>query len=88
MMWNSNEKIKERRVALANGGYVEEASEKQKEKKFSAVMAIIIGFIITLEIMVAGAMMLKIDVSKVDGIAVLFSFAVVYFIVVAGLTDK
>lgn len=88
MMWNSNEKIKERRVALANGGYVEEVPEKQKEKKFSAVMAIIIGFIITLEIMVAGAMMLKIDVSKVDGIAVLFSFAVVYFIVVAGLTDK
>lgn len=87
-MWNSNGKIKERKVALASGGYIQEISEKQKDKKFSAFMAIILGFIITLEIMVAGAMMLKIDVSKVDGIALFFTFAVVYFSVVAGLTDK
>lgn len=87
-MWNSSAKIRERRVVFADGSYTEEVQEKQKGKKLSAFMAIIMGVIITLEIMVAGAMMFKIDVRAVDGIALIFTFAVVYFSVVAGLTDK
>lgn len=86
-MWNSSAKIRERRVVLADGSY-EEVQEKQKGKKFSASMAMLMGLIITLEIMIAGAMMFKIDVRAVDGIALIFTFAVVYFSVVAGLTDK
>ena len=87
-MWNTNEKMRTRRVALANGGYAEQVQEERGNKKLSAFTAIIMGLIITLEIMVAGAMMFKIDFRTVDTLALIFAFAVVYFGVVAGLTDR
>ena len=87
-MWNTNEKMRTRRVALANGGYAEEVQDKRVTKKLSAFTAIIVGLIITLEIMVAGAMMFKVDFRTVDTLALIFTFAVVYFGVVAGLTDR
>ena len=87
-MWDTNAKMRERRIAFADGGYTEQVREKRTNKKLSAVMAIIVGLIITLEIMVAGAMMFNIDVRTVDGLALIFTFAVVYFCVVAGLTDR
>lgn len=87
-MLNTSARMRERRVAFADGGYAEPVRERRGTKKLSAVMAIIVGLIITLEIMVAGAMMFSIDVRAVDGIALLFTFAVVYFGVVAGLTDR
>ena len=87
-MWNTNTKMRERRIAFADGGYVEPIREKRTNKKLSAIMAIVVGLIITLEIMVAGAMMFNIDVRAVDGLALIFTFAVVYFGVVAGLTDR
>lgn len=87
-MWNTNTKMRERRIAFADGGYAEPAREKRTNKKLSAIMAIFVGLIITLEIMVAGAMLFNIDVRAVDGLALIFTFAVVYFGVVAGLTDR
>ena len=87
-MMNTGTKVRERRVAFADGGYTEAVHERKGHKKLSAFMAIVVGLIITLEIMVAGAMMFNIDVRAVDGLAVIFTFAVVYFGVVAGLTDR
>lgn len=87
-MMNTNTKMRERRVAFADGGYAEPVREKRGNKKLSAIMAMFIGLIITLEIMVAAAMMFRVDVRAVDGLAVIFTFAVVYFGVVAGLTDR
>ena len=49
-------------------------SRDQEKKKFSRTMALILGVVLTLELMIMGAM--------------LFAFAVLYFGVVAGLTDK
>ena len=87
-MWNTDKEMRTRRVALANGGYAESVQEKRSNKKLSALMAIIVGLLITLEIMVAGAMMFEIDIRAVDSLALIFTFAVVYFCVVAGLTDR
>lgn len=57
-------------------------------KKFSNVMAMILGVLVTLEIMIIGAMIMKIDVHSADRIAMALAFVVVYSGVVAALTDK
>lgn len=59
-----------------------------KREKLSPIMAIFLGLLVTLEIMVAGTMILKIDVRTADIIAILFAYIVLYFRVVAFLTDK
>lgn len=87
-MWNRNERTRTEKMALAGGGYAESIQERRGQKKLSAFMAIIVGLIITLEIMVGAAMLFSIDVRALDGLAVLFTFAVIYFGVVAGLTDR
>ena len=51
-------------------------------------MAMFLGLFVTIEIMIGGAMILNIDFHTADMIAVVFAFAVLYFGVVAGLTDK
>ena len=48
----------------------------------------IMGIIVTIEIMIAGAMLLNIDFGSADIIALVLAFVVLYFGVVAGLTDK
>ncbi len=45
-------------------------------------------FVVTVEIMIAGGMILNIDFRSVDVIALLLAFVVLYFAVVAILTDK
>lgn len=75
-------------IAFTAGGYYPQYEGKQEKKKFSRIMAMILGLLVTLEIMVAGAMILNIDFHTADTLAVVFAFAVVYFGVVAGLTDK
>ena len=82
--------IRERKVALASGSsdYAENSGEGQESRKLSSAMAMILGVLGTLEIMVAGAMVFNIDVSATDTLAVFFSFLVLYFGVVAVLTDK
>lgn len=87
-MWNTDEKVRNRKMALAAGGYVEPARKKQNGRKLSSVMAMLIGVLVTLEIMVAGAMMLNLDFRGTDIIAMVFVFVVLYFGVVAILTDK
>ena len=51
-------------------------------------MAVIMGIVVTVEIMIAGGMILNIDFRSVDVIALLLAFVVLYFAVVAILTDK
>ena len=58
------------------------------KKKFSNVMAMVLGILVTLEIMIIGAMLLRIDVHSADRIAMALAFVVVYSGVVAALTDK
>ena len=69
--------------------YETENRESHTEKrKFSNVMAMILGILVTVEIMILGAMVMKIDVHSADRIAMALAFVVVYSSVVAALTDK
>ena len=63
-------------------------TRKKETRKFSSVMAMIMGVLVTLEIMVMGAMFLNIDFHGADIIAVVLAFMVLYSGVVAALTDK
>ena len=69
--------------------YETENRENHTErKKFSNAMAMILGILVTVEIMILGAMVMKIDVHSADRIAMALAFVVVYSGVVAALTDK
>ncbi|MBQ0001140.1 MAG: hypothetical protein KBT01_06340 [Clostridiales bacterium] len=59
-----------------------------RTQKLSPVMALLMGILVTLEIMVAGTMILRIDVRTADVISILFVFIMLYCGVVAFLTDK
>lgn len=87
-MWNTEEKMGTGKMVLAEGSCVQLQRKEHKEGKLSRKMAMMLGALVTLEIMVAGAMVLNIDFLTVDIIALLFSFVVLYFGVVAVLTDK
>lgn len=87
-MKNTSGKVRERNIALADGGYASSGRKDRENSKLSQAMAMIIGVIATLEIMVAGAMILDFDFHGADGIALIFVFVVLYFGVVAILTDK
>lgn len=50
--------------------------------------ALLWGIVLTLEIIILGAMFLHVDFHSVDRIALILAFVVVYFGVVAGLTDR
>ena len=63
-------------------------TRKKETRKFSSVMAMIMGVLVTLEIMVMGAMLLNIDFHSADRIALVLAFMVLYSGVVAVLTDK
>lgn len=88
-MQRAGEEIRDRKIiAFTERGYGTQYEKKQENKKFSRIMAMVLGLLVTLEIMVAGAMVFNIDFHTADTLAVIFAFAVVYFGVVAGLTDK
>lgn len=87
-MWNTNDKIRNGRVAYADGGYAQPQRRRESKGKLSSAMAMVIGAIVTLEIMVAGAMILNIDFHGADVIALILAFMVLYFGVVAVLTDR
>lgn len=61
---------------------------RKKERKFSNVMAMILGAIVTAEIMIMAAMVLKLDFHSADRIALAFGFMVLYSGVVIALADK
>ena len=63
-------------------------TRKKETRKFSSVMAMIMGVLVTLEIMVMGAMLLNIDFHSADRIALVLAFMVLFSGVVAALTDK
>lgn len=88
IMWETNDKMRNRRVAYAEGTYMEPQRKKEGKGKLSSVMAMVIGVVVTLEIMVAGAMILNIDFHGADVIALILAFMVLYFGVVAVLTDR
>ena len=62
--------------------------KSKKEGKLSPSMAMIMGIAVTVEIMTAGGMILNIVFRSVDMIDLLLAFVVLYFAVVAILTDK
>ena len=86
-MWITNERKKEQKAVLAGGGYIE-SGRKKEGGRLSNMMAMLLGVIVTIEIMIAGAMIFNFDLRAADGIALLFAFVVLYFGVVAVLTDK
>lgn len=61
---------------------------KQRKEKLSGGKALLWGIVLTLEIIILGAMFLHVDFHSVDRIALILAFVVVYFGVVAGLTDR
>ena len=62
---------------------------RRKERhKFSRRMAVILGLIVTLEVMVAGGMIFNIDFHSADMVAVVMGFMVLYAGIVAILTDN
>ncbi|MDO5136109.1 MAG: hypothetical protein Q4D55_08655 [Eubacteriales bacterium] len=75
-MWSTE--VRGHRSAAVRG-------EEEKRGKLSNAMAMILGIFVTLEIMVAGAMVLNYDYRGADVIAVVFAFVVLYSAVVAAL---
>ena len=61
---------------------------KKESRKLSRTMAVILGLIVTLEVMIAGGMIFNIDFHSADIIALIFGFIVVFSGAVAILTDN
>ena len=62
--------------------------QKEDMWKLSSGMAMVLGALLTMEIMLGGAMLFNFDFRGADIVAVVLSFMVLYFAVVASLTDK
>ncbi|MBQ7371081.1 MAG: hypothetical protein IJW67_04230 [Blautia sp.] len=67
---------------------MERDGDREENQKLSSTMAMLLGILGTLEIMIAGVMIFNIDVRAADTLALIFAFLVLYFGVVAVLTDK
>ena len=61
---------------------------EKSRKEFSSIMAMVLGAIVTIEIMIMGAMVLKLDFHSADRIALALGFMVLYSGVVIALADK
>lgn len=66
----------------------EKGQRKKSRRKLSNVMAMVLGAIVTIEIMIMGAMVLKLDFHSADRIALALGFMVLYSGVVIALADK
>ena len=76
-------------LIMANAAGTAQKMRRRKENhKFSRIMAVILGLIVTVEVMIAGGMIFNIDFYSADMVAVIMGFIVVYFGVVAILTDN
>lgn len=84
-MWNTEDS---RKVALAEGRCVETEDRHSGRQKLSSGMAMVLGALLTIEIMIGGAMLFNFDFKGADIVAVVLAFMVLYFAVVASLTDK
>ena len=79
--------IRENTVVLSSGNCTVNEKEQKYGGKLSCIMAMILGIFCTVELMTAGAMLLNVDMRSVDLLAVFFVFVVLYFGIVAVLTD-
>ena len=61
---------------------------KKANRKLSKTMAVILGLIVTVELIIAGGMIVNIDFHSTDMIALFMGFMVLYAGVVALLTDN
>ena len=61
---------------------------KKANRKLSKTMAVILGLIVTVELIIAGGMIFNIDFYSTDMIALFMGFMVLYAGVVALLTDN
>ena len=77
-MWNTESS---RKAVLAEGRYVEAERGHCGRQKLSSGMAMVLGAL-------GGAMLFNFDFRGADIVAVVLSFMVLYFAVVASLTDK
>ena len=68
--------------------YGNERNHGRRNRRLSSVMAMVLGALVTIEIMIMGAMLLKVDFHSADRIALALGFMVLYSGVVAALTDK
>lgn len=80
-MCNGDREIRTDRRYVRNGG-------RRKSGKLSGRMALIVGFVLALEITVAGSMVLHTDFFRRDPIALVMAFMILYCGVVAMLTDQ
>ena len=63
-------------------------AERSRGKKNRRKLAMVLGAIVTIEIMIMGAMVLKLDFHSADRIALALGFMVLYSGVVIALADK
>ena len=61
---------------------------KKANRKLSKTMAVILGLIVTVELIIAGGMIFNIDFHSTDMIALFMGFMVLYAGVVELLTDN
>ena len=83
----NREEFKEEKE-MTNTANTTQRIRRNKNHKFSKTMALILGVIVTLEVMIAGGMIFNIDFHSADTIAVILGFLVLYSGVVAVLTDN
>ena len=80
-MWSGQKGYRsDKIIVLADTGYYTEQTKQKhrKKKKLSCIM----------ELLIMGAMLLNIDFRSADRVALILGAAVLYFGVVASLTDK
>lgn len=73
---------------MANAAGTAQKMRRKENHKFSRMMAVILGLIVTVEVMIAGGMIFNIDFHSADIVAVIMGFIVLYSGVVAVLTDN
>ena len=74
-MWNTESS---RKAVLAEGRYVEAENGHCGRQKLSSGMAMVLGALLTMEIMLGGAMLFNFDFRGADIVAVVLSFMVLY----------
>lgn len=77
-------------IVLADTEYFAAHNRRQNKgkQKLSRIMAMILGAVVTVELLIMGAMFLNVDFQSADRLALLLGAVVLYFGVVALLTDK
>ena len=80
-------KFMEENLMRNTAGTTQEMRRKENHK-CSKTMAVILGLIVTLEVMIAGGMIFNIDFHSADIITLIFGAGVVFSAAVAVLTDN